>query len=281
MVLKGAALILLYYKNHGLRPMGDIDILVHTEQAREAIDLLIRSGWIADSESSPESLIPVSHGVAFKNPATDQAIDLHWHLLHECRLSRDDDKFWEGAVSLKIRDLTTCALNPCDQLVHTFAHGIKWNPVPPFRWVADAMTVLRSSQSGIEWNRLITLAKEYRLVLPVRDGLNYLRDKLDAPIPETILQTILNMPTSKLERIEYSYKTENYEQKPLGYIPIIWFDYLRLSGDKTLLVKLIGFVKYLQSFWGAKSLWDLPLYSISMIMRKIRTIRDYYWKRSK
>lgn len=76
MVLKGAALVLLYYRNYGLRPMGDIDILVHTEQSREAIDFLIKSGWIPHS-GSPERLIPLSHGAAFRNPATGQDVDLH------------------------------------------------------------------------------------------------------------------------------------------------------------------------------------------------------------
>lgn len=277
MLLKGAALVLLHYKNHGLRPMGDIDLLVHINKASEAIDFLMKSGWISELES-PESQIAVSHGIAFTNPATDQAIDLHWHVIHECRQPNADDKFWEGAVALKINEVTTCALSPADQLLHIFAHGIKWNPVPPFRWIADAMTVVRSSHSVIEWNRLITLAKEHRLVLPVRDALDYLGDKLDAPLPLYVLQTLKNIPTSRIERMEYKYKTENYLQKPLGYMPVIWFDYSRLSRDKTLPLKVIGFVRYLQSFWGAESIWRLPIYAISMTGRKLRSIKDYYWR---
>ena len=237
-----------------------------------------KTRWIPELES-PESQIVVSHGIPFTNPATDQAIDLHWHVIHECRQPNADDKFWEGAVALKINEVTTCALSPADQLLHIFAHGIKWNPVPPFRWIADAMTVVRSSHSVIEWNRLITLAKEHRLVLPVRDALDYLGDKLDAPLPLYVLQTFKNIPTSRIERIEYKYKTENYLQKPLGYMPVIWFDYSRLSRDKTLPLKVIGFVRYLQSFWGAESIWRLPIYAISMTGRKLRSIKDYYRRR--
>ena len=37
LVLKGPALTLLYYKDYGLRPMGDFDILVPTAQAEAAL----------------------------------------------------------------------------------------------------------------------------------------------------------------------------------------------------------------------------------------------------
>ena len=45
MVLKGAALIPLYYKESGLRPMLDADVLVHTQQAELAMELLTRLRW--------------------------------------------------------------------------------------------------------------------------------------------------------------------------------------------------------------------------------------------
>ena len=41
MVLKGAALTLFYYRDYGLRPMADFDILVQSEQASAAINLTI------------------------------------------------------------------------------------------------------------------------------------------------------------------------------------------------------------------------------------------------
>jgi len=243
MVLKGAALLLLYYKNQGLRPMGDIDILVHAEQARRAIEVMTESGWIPEFKT-PERRIPLSHAVAFKHPTTDEAIDLHWHVLHEGRHSRVDDKFWEGAVPARIKKVLTCALNSTDQLIHAFVHGIRWSPIPPFRWVADCVAIMNHSDSQIDWERLIIQVKDHRLILPVRDGLNYLRTKLDVPIPEAVLLTMQNMPTSRMERIEYSYKTHNYEPK-YRYIPVIWFDFSRLRGKEALPLKLIAFSKYL------------------------------------
>lgn len=151
MMLKGAALTLLYYKNYGLRPMGDIDVLVPTNRAVEAISLLKEMNWTTNAES-PERLISLVHGMDFHN-ASGQSIDLHWHVIHECRQEDADDDFWESAVSVKIENVQTLALCPADQLLHVFAHGVRWSEVPPFRWVADAMTVINSSQSEVDWNR--------------------------------------------------------------------------------------------------------------------------------
>ena len=48
MLLKGAALTLLHYRDSGLRPMEDVDILVRTHQWRAAVDCAHRSGMEAE-----------------------------------------------------------------------------------------------------------------------------------------------------------------------------------------------------------------------------------------
>jgi hypothetical protein len=273
MLLKGAALILLYYKDHGLRPMGDVDILVHTEQASEAINLLRKLGWKPNPGSwqvaFTESYVSAAHAHGFRD-ASDRELDLHWHVLHECCRADADNGFWDKAVSVKLYDVSTHALTPTDQLLHVCVHGAKWDSTPPFRWVADAMTIINSSQSEIDWNRLITLAEDSRLILPVRDALHYLSDKFAVPIPQATLQIFREMRTSRMEHIEYNYRSQSHIQKPLGYLPFLWFNYSRLAGNSVLPLKLIGFIKYMRSYWGVEHLWQLPFYAISMAMRRIK-----------
>jgi len=59
-------------------------------------------------------------------------------------------------------------------------------------------------------------------------------------------QSLHNMQASRLERAESKYTTENYEHKPLGYLPVLWFECLRLEGNDPSRHKLLGFVTYLQ-----------------------------------
>ena len=75
-----------------------------------------------------------------------------------------------------------------------------------------------------------------------------------------------------MELAEYRYKIHSYEPKPLGFLPLLWFRYLRLEGGDSSHNKFIGFVKYLQRFWGADELWQLPFYAAFMSLRRLRAI---------
>ena len=282
MILKGAALTLLHYRDYGLRPLGDFDVLVHTEQASAAINLLSRLGWTPELrplEAFTETYISVTKAYHFADPA-GRVLDLHWHLLPECCYANADDDFWDGAILTKIHDVPTHALNPSDQLLHACVHGARWNPVPPFRWVADAMMIMNTSQPEIDWNRLIAHAQKRRLILPLGDTLSYLRDVLDAPIPPAVLQSLWNMPTSKIERIEYEARTRPSEL--VGPMRGLWFHYLRYSrlvSDGSLQHKLVGFPIVLQHIWGADHLWQVPFYAIFKGMRRIWKMTVWYRNR--
>jgi len=200
MVLKGTALILLHYRDHGLRPMGDFDLLVRTEQALEAIDLLTDLGWTPE-EISPDELteayVSVTTADHFRNEA-GRACDLHWHVLGESSYSDADDRFWDAAVLTSIGAVPTYALNPSDQLLHICVHGTRWHPDAPFHWLADAMVVMETSPAQIDWNRLTSLAYDLRLILPVTDALTCLREVLAAPVPETVLRQLRDVPVSRI-----------------------------------------------------------------------------------
>jgi len=269
-VLKGVVLNLLYYKNFGLRPMGDIDVLVPTKEAHRAIDLLRESGWTS-SYRFPERIVPVIHGADFVDATGKHHLDLHWHLLIECCQPDADDDFWDGAIPISIEKVKTYALNPADQLLHTLVHGVKWSPVPPFRWIADAIMIMNASSAGVDWDRLVDQAERRRLILPVRHGLRYLHDRFEAPVPAAVLLRLEEIPVSRAERVEFRYKTENHKRKPLGNIPILWFDSSRLSGEKNLFRKLARFFGYVKHFWDVEHVWQLPLQALSLGVSKVRS----------
>ena len=269
-VLKGAALALLHYKDSGLRPMNDFDVMVRVEQTSPAIDLMRKLGWNPmprSPETLTESYLSIVNSHGFVHSAGLEC-DLHWHLFPECCQADADNDFWEQSVPFQVHEASTRSLAPTDQLLHVCVHGAEWNPIPPLRWVADAMMIMNTAK--IDWDRLIAQARKLRLILPLRDTLDYLHSRLAAPVPLDVLQSLQNIPASRLELAEYKYKTENYEPKPLGYLPVLWFRYLRLEGSDSPRHKLFGFVKYLQIFWGADHIWQLPSYAVFMAMRRIR-----------
>ena len=270
LVLKGVPLVLLYYRDYGLRPMADFDVLVRRGQALTAVRFLQGSGWVA-ADSWPETLhetyLSVGHGFGFRD-AAGRRFDLHWHVFPECCRPDADDDLWDGAVTLKIDEVSSYTLNSTDHLLHVCAHGVRWDPLPPFRWIADALAIINGSTSELDWQRLLAQTEQRRLLCPLKAALTYLRDRFDAPVPAEVLRRLKNMPTSRLERIEYRYKSRNYGAKPFGYLPLHWFNYLRLEPGAGSKYNLPGFAAYLQRLCGVNSLWRLAAYAISRRARR-------------
>src|SRR5678810_1259298 len=75
MLLKGSALAILYYEDVGLRPMKDIDLMVHPDQVERAMQLLRKLGW-KPRYASPEALVPFEQATEFVDPL-NQNVDLH------------------------------------------------------------------------------------------------------------------------------------------------------------------------------------------------------------
>jgi Uncharacterised nucleotidyltransferase len=271
MVLKGAALIQLYYRETGLRPMLDADVLVHAQQAEQAMELLTRLQW-KPRYSQPQMRIPIIHSTPFEDGGGRQ-VDLHWHLFWECFNANDDDDYWENAVPIQIGGVQTLALNPTDQLLHTCWHGARWNEVPPIRWVADAMTIIGASAAEIQWSSLLKKAQRHRIVMPVKDSLEYLKKTFDAPVPETLLKSLSAVRISKIER-------ENYELTLNPLVPptttkilrMLYYDYRWLSSSTSSRFKPLVFAKHLQAKWNINRLWHVPLYMpIRMVRRVLKT----------
>jgi hypothetical protein len=275
MLLKGAALILFYYKDYGARPMDDFDILVHPEQVPAAINLLKGLGWkipFGGQKRLYEN--NMTNVIAFQHPSNGK-LDLHWHVLWECCGGEADQDFWNGAVSINFGDIPTSVLNPADQLLHVCVHGARWNPLPPLRWIADAMFVIGCEDAAINWDRVVDQAIARRLTLVQRNTSHYLSNLLDAPVPSTFLEKMNEAPTSWMEHLEYSATTRDHPW--LGALPLTCFMYARLMRQAPGQHKLIGFPKYLQFTWDVEHLWQmLPSMAARTSKRVLRSIKRRY-----
>jgi len=272
LVLKGAALALRHYGDLALRPMSDLDVMVPLEKSAAAIRVMTESGWQPlprTQEGFNERYLEIVHAHGFTHPGRGEC-DLHWHLFPECCEPDADNDFWEQAVPFELNGVATRTLSPTDQLMHVCVHGAAWNPIPPIRWVADAMTIMNSS--SIDWKRMVTQAQKRRLMLSLRGTLQYLSSHLAAPVPLEILDSLEKIPYTRTELAEYRYKTENYEPKALGFLPLLWFRYLRLHAEERPHRRLIGFGKYLMGFWGADHMRELPSYAARMALRRVRVV---------
>jgi hypothetical protein len=268
MLLKGSAMILLYYKDYGLRPMDDVDLLVPVEKAMESIKILYELGWWIRKDSGPvfnekyPAFVLENH---FENPNGFQ-VDLHYHLLDECSYAGGDDDFWMASTLARMdANLNIHTLNPADQLLHVIVHAMRWNPQPLLRWVADSMMILKN-EPEIDWERFIEQATSRRLILPAKNGLTYLHELSVAYVPEHVLNEIQKIPVSSFEYHEFHFQKS--PGKLYSGLARMWYRYRRLDNRNTSSVNLLGFIKFLQYSREVKHAWYLPFYLISFGVRR-------------
>ena len=264
-VLKGVPMTLLYYRDYGLRPMDDVDLLVSAAEALQAATLLQQWGWQARFPGRimrQEIEHSCRHAMGFMD-ADGHHMDMHWHLLPECTYAHADDDFLAAAIPVSLDDhVTTLALCPADQLLNTVVHGLRWNPWPVLRWVADAMTLIGSG-AVIDWERLLLQSKERRLVCYLQDGMDYLNTVFQASIPLTWLEELQHTPATSFEKREYVILSRHLDL--LSHLAVRWFQYSRFRRDTAFVKKIVTIPRYLKTVWDVKSWWRMPWLFVSKV----------------
>lgn len=270
MLLKACALIPLYYKNPAARPMDDVDVLVPTERAREAMQVLEKIGWNPwfgpVSEYSNQFLERhYAHTMRDKDGFT---LDLHRHMMYMDTRQDADVDFWASAITFEFEGIETHALHPSDQLLHLCAHGSVWNPISPIRWAADAMVLLRNAT--VDWDRFAAQAAKRDLVLAARSEIEYLKTALRAPVPDKVMDALHTLPVSAFDRLQYRVNLLPYTKR--GGVEKLWYHYehYRRYGsvykDENVLLR---FPAFLRDTWGLKKTRDVPGHMARYVLRKL------------
>lgn len=199
MMLKGVPLALSYYRSPAVRPMRDFDVAVPPDMAERAVAVVEASGWTRLGHCRDEDLL-YRHSMPFRN-AAGKEMDLHWHCLVEDGSNAANDWFWNRGKPLTVGPCSTLQPDTTGLLLHTILHGLRSNPEPPVRWVADAAQLI-GSRPGVDWEELVRFATERRLTHRLSLGLAYLRRRFKCAIPEDVVSRLGAVRPSFLERME-------------------------------------------------------------------------------
>lgn len=251
-LLKGAPLALLYYRDPGLRPMQDLDILVPDDRGLEAIAHLEAAAWTRTTCSPgtiPAEFLRFRHAIGFRHAELGE-IDLHWHLSWRACFPGVDDPFWEAAVDLEFEGTPVRTLAPTDLLVHACVHGVEWNPIPPMRWATDAFAVLRGP-FPIDWQRFLAMTERLSSRLVMREALEYLVRELDAPIPPDVLAKLRAHRASRAERAAHQRTVDpDRLQPPLDTLLGVYYRHASSTRDRGALRRLAAFPSFARFHWG-------------------------------
>jgi len=257
LVLKGAALVPLYYGDEGARGMSDFDVLVPERQFHEACSVLQEARWRPLYYDPQYFDTRFEHAIAFLNEE-GSSVDLHCHVLIESCERGADDSFWAASQPLEVLGTETQTLCDTDHLVQACAHGLVWVKFPPVRWVADALTILQEVEDSIQWDRLVHVAVERGIAFKILATVDYLRSTFGADIPADVSQSLGSVPASRGERRRYQTWTQNKRGRPASLLHYHWSMHNRGIGSVGPLRRFMSIPQYLRFWAQTDRLWRIP-----------------------
>ena len=171
-VLKGAALAATVYEDIGLRPMGDLDLLVKEQHLQKALDLICSLGYVQEPMPHEKFNQQIGYDVHLWNGLNDKMkVELHWQLV----VGGDDwpsanmGWFWEERVSPTLdkdaqNDLlyNLTKLSPEASLLYSVGHLLLQHGVKQARllWFFDIQILLSKHMQTLNWQSLLKEANE-------------------------------------------------------------------------------------------------------------------------
>lgn len=178
-VLKGAALTCLIYPEPGLRPMSDLDLLVHTSDLAHARQILVEQGFAVPLQANSIGAQRHLEAVSLPVEGLPVQVELHYKLHDDyfdhvaAHLPRAWARWikaaaarsvfeisaqkWSALQPFALADVTAWSLNTEDMLLHLCQHLTShvnaWDS-PRLIWVADIVSWAERHAATIDWERL-------------------------------------------------------------------------------------------------------------------------------
>jgi len=286
-VLKGTALAEAVYRNPALRPMGDLDLLLHPADVRRAIDLLSVLGY------QPTGAEPhAGHQLAFENEIIltrpDPAgcpVELHWSLFDSLYYQRVLPIAWFWHTAQPLSATQALASNPSPggssnlptvpgersglllcpeaQLLHLCGHlalhhgaGERWREL----WLHDIAEVMTCYRHEIDWNVLLDQAQACELVLPVQQVLARVVEDWQVPLPDGVPDRLRSLRPARHEQKVFRELTTPHRSVGRRF----WTDLTALSGWRARFRFawnwLLPSAGYMRQRYAIRHRWLLPAY---------------------
>ena len=188
--LKGAHLAELVYRNTALRPMNDVDVLVHQDDLIRVEAALLGMGY-APSECHRQ-VADDNYDFVYALPNRELFVEVHWNFLPSNYRSRMDiDGQWRRSRPAVIAGVEVSVLCPEDMLLyfclhastkHLFGMGLK-----PF---CDIAETIRHYGNEIDWKQLQLRSERSGAARCVYLTFRLARELLGASVPDDLMKAI-------------------------------------------------------------------------------------------
>jgi hypothetical protein len=180
--LKGSLASDIVFRDPGLYPTGDIDLLVRPTDMKKTEEILLEAGFAKDTGFSEEDLLQSHYHLIFHNGT--YVVEVHWNLVR--RYFEVPPAFWwEDRNETEYSGLRISQLSPERYLLyaifHLFLHGFR-----PLKFFVLISELIRSYAGALDWEKLLSYAERYKMKRLTLFTLMLLHELLGTEVPDEL-----------------------------------------------------------------------------------------------
>jgi hypothetical protein len=285
-LLKGACYALTIYPDIGLRPMGDLDLLVSKAQFAEAVQIARSLGFVdSKPEASPGLKDLLNHEACLVNLDGSVVLEIHHSLVADRTFtySAPVDWFWEQIEPLPIVDARLAGLRmltPAAQVLYAASHAMLQHGghTVPLRWEYDIDQLLCAYVGRLDWELLLSQARAFAWGSALRAALARTQEYFDTPIPTDRLVQLSQFTDrhTDLVALKQTRPATHILEEGLKLLSLNWAGRLRLVW--ALLFPSPAYMRWRYQFHGS---WALPWYYLArwggILKDGFRTAHSIVW----
>ena len=286
-VLKGAALAATVYEDIGLRPMGDLDLLVGREDITSAAETMKAIGFHRVSKDRIPGLNDlIGHAFLLMSEAQRNiAVELHWNLIEGNADWRSPSIHWfwkqtceaDQANNKGFVGIDWLSLNPTANLLYLAAHLMLQHGLSQARllWLFDIHQLISNSYEEFRWSELISKANTFNWMEATGITLQEVHNRFMTPVDDSALASFSIQENKKawsFIRTKARSPETRFLRELRNLSTLTWW-------ARVLLIFSILFPSpvHIQRQYNLRSIWLSPVFYVyrwmDILMDSIRTLR--------
>ncbi len=283
---KGPLLAEMAYGDISLRQYRDLDILVHQDQAYEAGILLTNNHYVSEKSLAffkHQAMLDINCDLALYNKYNPVMLEIHWKLFWQrFQIKFEAEDIWKSSYTYNLKNHQIKTLPPELLLPYLCAHGSKhrWERI---EWLVDIDRLVRSD-IGIDWNKIIYIAKQTHTMTQLLLGLSLANELFYTPIIEKVEDQFKEKKIISLKNEIFLFLNKGIKRR--GYFfhlqlqdsfqdkcLFTWYSFVRPTPADIETISLppyLSFIYYFIKFY--RELMRLPKYFIKRV--KLLTVKE-------
>ena len=190
--LKGIHLAEAVYADSTVRPMVDVDLLVHPAHLDAAAHILTRIGYQPSRQFWIEHEMRFSHEMPVFLKSGFPPVELHWTLLEPVLPFKIDlDEIWQRSVPVTIAGIPILGLSAEDLLLHLCVHASTQHRFRgALRTTYDIALTILCGEECIDWQVFVQRAQQWKAAKAAHLMLTLAHTLFGAPLSENILHEL-------------------------------------------------------------------------------------------